>query len=64
MAIGGSYDGSDDGGVTSAQRTMFFDALLQASEEALEDAVAAGGDRALFVTPDELGNAGLDHSNG
>ncbi len=64
LAIGGSYDGSDDGGVTSAQRTMFFDALLQASEEALEDAVAAGGDRSLFVTPDELGTAGLDPADG
>lgn len=64
LAIGGSYDGSDDGGVTSAQRTMFFDALLQASEEGLEDAVAAGGDRAMFVTPEELGNAGIDHTHG
>ncbi|MFT7076988.1 MAG: diguanylate cyclase (GGDEF)-like protein [Planctomycetota bacterium] len=64
LAIGGSHDGSDDGGVTTAQRTMFFDALLQAAEEALEDAAAAGGDRALFVTPDELGAAGLDPAGG
>lgn len=60
IAIGGSYDGSEDGGVTADQRTMFFDALLQSSEEALEDAVAAGGDRAVYVTPDELGSVGLD----
>lgn len=62
IAIGGSFDGSDDGGITKAQRTMFFDALLQASEEALDDAVAGGGDRAIFVTPDELGTAGMDSS--
>ncbi len=59
IAIGGSHDGSEDGGKTADQRTMFFDALLQSSEEALEDAVAAGGDRAVYVTPDELGSAGL-----
>ena len=31
MAIGGGYDGSDEG-EPADQRTMFFDALLQASE--------------------------------
>lgn len=64
VSIGGSYDGAEDGGVTSAQRTMFFDALLQACEEALEDAVTAGGDRAAFVTPDELGNVGTVDGGG
>ena len=58
VAIGGSYDGSDEGGEPADQRTMFFDALLQASEEALDDAVAAGGDRVVFLTPAELGGAG------
>ncbi|MEE2938902.1 MAG: GGDEF domain-containing protein [Planctomycetota bacterium] len=60
VAIGGSYDGSDEGGEPADQRTMFFDALLQAAEEALDEAVAAGGDRVLFLTPAELGGAGGD----
>lgn len=58
VAIGGSYDGSDEGGESTDQRTMFFDTLLQASEEALDDAVAAGGDRVVFLTPAEMGGAG------
>lgn len=58
VAIGGSYDGSDEGGEAADERTMFFDALLQASEEALEEAVAAGGDRVVFITPAEMGGGG------
>lgn len=57
VAIGGSHDGSDEGGEAADERTMFFDALLQASEEALDEAVAAGGDRVVFLTPAELGGA-------
>jgi len=54
IAIGGSHDA----GGAPAERTLFFDALLQGADEALQDAVAAGGDRTVFVNPDELGASG------
>lgn len=60
VSVGGSYDGSDEGGEPADERTMFFDALMHACEEALEDAVAAGGDRVVFLRPEELGGAGRD----
>ncbi|MEM1449678.1 MAG: GGDEF domain-containing protein [Planctomycetota bacterium] len=46
MSVGGAYDGG-------AERSLFFDALLEAADEALQDAVAAGGDRIVLTGPDD-----------
>ena len=43
LSVGGAHD---SGG--AAERTLFFDALLEGADEGLEEAVAAGGNRAGF----------------
>ncbi|MCA9002089.1 MAG: GGDEF domain-containing protein [Planctomycetes bacterium] len=43
LSIGFSYSGGED--------TMFFDALLEAADEALDDAQSQGGDRLLQQAP-------------
>ena len=48
LSIGAAYSSGAD--------TMFFDALLSAGETALEEAVAAGGDRAVLRDPLSVGH--------
>lgn len=50
LSLGGAHD---PGG--TAERTLFFDALLEGADEGLEEAVAAGGNRSGFVRPDRVG---------
>ena len=50
LSLGGSHD---PGG--TAERTLFFDALLEGADEGMEEAVATGGNRCGFVRPDRVG---------
>ncbi len=50
LSLGGAHDPGGAG-----ERTLFFDALLEGADEGLEEAVAAGGNRAGFVRPDRVG---------
>ena len=54
ISIGAAYDGAEPGEEPAGERTLFFDALIQAAEEALAEAIEEGGSKAVYINPAEL----------
>ncbi|MEM9801698.1 MAG: GGDEF domain-containing protein [Planctomycetota bacterium] len=64
IQISASVGGAHDAFETPGERMLFFDALLHAADEALQEAVAGGGDRVQLIDPSELGAGDVDAPGG